>query len=65
MRGSVRSYLQQEDEVVHRVVACVQVVDRAQPVVVVKVDLLVDAGVTEQVEQDFLRYASWAEVLHF
>lgn len=46
-------------------VAGVQVVARAQPVVVVEVDLLIDAGVAEQVEQHLLRHTSWAEVLHF
>lgn len=65
MKRSVYSYLQKENEVVHRVVPGVQVVDRAQPVVVVKVDLLVHTGVTEQMEQNFLRHPSWTEVLHF
>lgn len=58
-------YLQQQDEIIHRVVSRVQVVTRAQPVVVVKVHLLVDAGVTEQVEQNLLGHPSGAEVLHF
>lgn len=61
---SASSYLQQQDEIVHRVVSCVQVVTRAQAVVGVKVHFLVDARVTEQVEQDLLRDASGAEVLH-
>lgn len=59
------AYLQQQDEVIHRVVAGVEVVARAQPVVWVKVHFLVDTGVTEQVEQDLLGHASGAEVLHF
>lgn len=59
------TYLQQQDEIVHRVVSRVQIVSRAQPVVWVKVYFLVDTGVTEQVEQDLLRHASGAEVLHF
>lgn len=61
---SASSYLQQQDEIVHRVVPCVQVVTRAQTVVGVKVHFLVDARVTEQVEQDLLGDASGAEVLH-
>lgn len=46
-------------------VTSVEVVGRAQPVVVVKVDLLVDARVAEKVEQHLLGHPSWAEVLHF
>lgn len=61
----LHTYLQQQDEVVHRVVSCVQIVTRAQPVVWVKVHFLVDTGVTEQVEQNLLGHASGAEVLHF
>ena len=45
-------------------VPCVQVVTRAQTVVGVKVHFLVDARVTEQVEQHLLGDASGAEVLH-
>lgn len=45
-------------------VASVEIVARAQPVAGVKVHLLVDAGVTEQVEQDLLGHASGTEVLH-
>lgn len=59
------AHLQQQDEVVHRVVACVQIVSRAQAVVRVKVHFLVDTGVAQQVEQDLLRHAPGAEVLHF
>ena len=43
-------YLQQEDEVVDGVVACVQVVLRTQPVAGVKLHLLVHTGVAEEVE---------------
>jgi len=46
------------------VVARVQVVLRAQPVAGVKVDLLVHAGVAEEVEQDPLGHTARAEVLH-
>lgn len=59
------TYLQQQDEIVHRMVARVQIVAWAQPVAGVKVHFLVDTGVTEQVEQDLLRHTSRAEVLHF
>lgn len=58
-------YLQQKDEIVHWVVAGVKIVCWAQTVVRVKVHFLVDTGVTEQVEQDLLRYTCWAEVFHF
>lgn len=58
------AYLQQQDEVVHRLVAGVQIVARAQPVVRVEVHFLVDAGVTEQVEQNLLGHAARAEVFH-
>lgn len=61
----MNTHLQQEDEIVHWMVACVQVVIRAQTVVLVKVHFLVDTGVTQQVEQDLLRHAAGAEVLHF
>lgn len=57
-------YLQQQDEVVHGLVPGVQVVARAQTVVVVEVDLLVDAGVAQQVEQNLLRHPDRTEVLH-
>lgn len=46
-------------------VPCVQIVTRTQTVVWVKVHFLVDTGVTQQVEQDLLRHARRAEVLHF
>lgn len=52
------AYLQQQDEVVHRVVAGVQVVARAQPVAGVKVHFLVDTRVAEQVKQDLLGHTS-------
>lgn len=58
-------YLQQKDEIVHWVVAGVKIMCWAQTVVRVKVHFLVDTGVTEQVEQDLLRYTCWAEVFHF
>ncbi len=60
----MRTHLQQQDEIVHRVVSRVQIVTRAQTVVGVKVHFLVDARVTEQVEQDLLRNSRRAEVLH-
>lgn len=60
-----RTHLQQQDEVVHRVVARVQIVSGAQTVVGVKVHLLVDTGVAQQVEQDLLGHSAGAEVLHF
>lgn len=62
---NMSTYLQQQDEIVHRVVASVEIVAWAQPVVWVKVHFLVDTGVTEQVEQDLLRHAGGAEVIHF
>lgn len=46
-------------------VARVQIVSRTQTVVWVKVHFLVDTGVAQQVEQDLLRHAPGAEVLHF
>lgn len=58
------TYLQQQDEIVHRVVASVEIVAWAQPVVWVKVHFLVDAGVTEQVEQDLLGHTAGTEVFH-
>ena len=58
-------YLQQEDEVVHGVVARVQVVLGTQPVAGVKLHLLVHTGVAEEVEQDPLRHPARTEMLHF
>lgn len=58
------THLQQQDEVVHRVVARVEIVSCTQTVVGVKVHFLVDTGVTQQVEQDLLRHSAGAEVLH-
>lgn len=57
--------LEEQDEIIHRVVPRVQIVGGAQAVVWVKMYLLVDAGVTQKVKQDFLRHAHGAEVLHF
>lgn len=57
--------LEEQDEVVHRVVPRVQVVAGAQPVVWVKRYFLVDTGVTQKVKQDLLGHAHGAEVLHF
>lgn len=45
-------------------VASVEIVAWTQSVVWVKVHFLVDAGVTEQVEQDLLGHAAGAEVFH-
>lgn len=61
----MHTYLQQQDEVVHRVVARVEIVSCTQTIVGVKVHFLVDTGVTQQVEQDLLRHSAGAEVLHF
>lgn len=58
------TYLQQQDEVVHRLVAGVQVVAGAQPVVGFEVHLLVDTGVAQEVEQNLLGHPGRAEVLH-
>lgn len=59
------THLQQQDEVIHRVVARIQVVSGAQAVVGVKVNFLVDTGVAQQMEQDLLGDSAGAEVLHF
>lgn len=64
-RAHACTHLQQQDEVIHRVVARVQVVSGAQAVVGVKVHFLVDTGVAQQVEQDLLGHSARAEVLHF
>lgn len=45
-------------------VSGVEVVVGAQAVGGVKLDLLVDAGVAQQVQQHLLRHAQRAEVLH-
>lgn len=59
------THLQQQDEVIHWVVARVEIVSGTQTVVGVKVHFLVDTGVTQQVEQDLLRHSAGAEVLYF
>lgn len=57
-------YLQDEDEVVYRLAALVQIMVCGQAVVLVKHHLLVDTGMLQQVQQDFLRDSQWAEDIH-
>lgn len=57
-------HLQQQNEVIHRVVPRVQVVIRTEPDRGVKLHFLVDARVPQQMKQDSLWHALRAEVFH-
>lgn len=65
LQAWTHSYLQDENEVIHRLAALVEVVVRGQAVALVKPHFLVDAGMLQQVQQDLLRDAQWAEHIHF
>lgn len=63
--SETRWYLEDEDEIIDRLVALVQVVLGSQAVAVIELHLLVDAGVLEEVQQDLLGDPGWAEEIHF
>ena len=52
--SATHTHLQQQDEVIHWVVARIEVVVQAKPVGGVKVHFLVDAGMTEEMEEYLL-----------
>lgn len=52
--SATHTHLQQQDEVIHWVVACIEVVVQAKPVGGVKVHFLVDTGMTKQMEEYLL-----------
>lgn len=58
------TYLQDEDEVVHRPATLVQVVVGGQAVALIKPYFLVDAGMLQQVQEDLLRDPQRAEDVH-
>lgn len=62
--GWAPSYLQDENEIVHRLAALVQVMVCSQAVTLVKPHFLVDAGMLQQVQQDLLGDAQGAEHIH-
>lgn len=57
-------YLQNENEVIYWLAALVQIMVCGQAVALVKRHLLVDTGMLQQVQQDFLRDSQWAEHIH-
>lgn len=59
-----QSYLQDENEVIYWLAALVQIMVCGQAVALVKLHLLVDTGMLQQVQQDFLRDSQWAEHIH-
>lgn len=62
--GWAPSYLQDENEIVHRLAALVQVMVCSQAVALVKPHFLVDAGMLQQVQQNLLGDAQGAEHIH-
>lgn len=66
MSGGGRDwYLQDQDEVLHRLVALEQEVLRRPLVLLVKLELLNHTGMLDEPQQDLLGDMSWFKGLHF